>query len=221
MKQINCNIIQDILPLYLDGVACEDTKELVKEHLQGCEGCRRQAERLQKDLVLPQSIAFQLAQAKVIKGLKRSFLKKKVLVALISALAAALLVAGLYSAAVLTKRCVSYDAGDISVVQQDGKLYAVYEGDLVKAGTVAFGPSPVTVDGEEKNVAVFYYYETPWDRYIEPLFAGAEDGSPWEGRFYLGEADQIDQVYYGEFQLDVLPLDADSLLGQAELIWGE
>ena len=33
MEKINCNVIQDILPLYIDDVVSDDTKELVEEHL--------------------------------------------------------------------------------------------------------------------------------------------------------------------------------------------
>ena len=40
MKKINCNIIRDILPLYLDDVVCDDTKELVEDHLNVCDSCR-------------------------------------------------------------------------------------------------------------------------------------------------------------------------------------
>ena len=29
MEKINCNVIQDILPLYIDEVVSDDTKELV------------------------------------------------------------------------------------------------------------------------------------------------------------------------------------------------
>ena len=41
MEKINCNVIQDILPLYIDNVVSDDTKELVEEHLQNCEICQR------------------------------------------------------------------------------------------------------------------------------------------------------------------------------------
>ena len=34
MEKINCNVIQDILPLYIEDAVSEDTKELVEEHLQ-------------------------------------------------------------------------------------------------------------------------------------------------------------------------------------------
>ena len=41
MGKINCNVIQDILPLYIDDTVSDDTKELVEEHLQNCEICQR------------------------------------------------------------------------------------------------------------------------------------------------------------------------------------
>ena len=41
MEKINCNVIQDILPLYIDDVVSDDTKELVEEHLQNCEICHQ------------------------------------------------------------------------------------------------------------------------------------------------------------------------------------
>ncbi|OEH91146.1 zf-HC2 domain-containing protein [Bacillus solimangrovi] len=37
MKEIKCTIIQDVLPLYIDEVVSQDTKEMVDEHLQHCE----------------------------------------------------------------------------------------------------------------------------------------------------------------------------------------
>lgn len=53
MKEINCNIIRDILPLYVDEVVSEDTKKLVSEHLEGCPGCRQELEQLRKPVAIP------------------------------------------------------------------------------------------------------------------------------------------------------------------------
>jgi len=32
MREIKCSIIQDILPLYVDEVVSQDTKEMIEEH---------------------------------------------------------------------------------------------------------------------------------------------------------------------------------------------
>ena len=42
---MKCSIIQDLLPLYVDGVVSEDTAQAVEEHLETCEACRKTADR--------------------------------------------------------------------------------------------------------------------------------------------------------------------------------
>ena len=58
MSKISCHIIQDILPLYVDGIVSEDTKEMVEEHLRECESCRKEAEYMQERIVLPNKKEF-------------------------------------------------------------------------------------------------------------------------------------------------------------------
>ena len=36
MNKITCNVIKDILPLYIGGVVSEDTQKIVDEHLAEC-----------------------------------------------------------------------------------------------------------------------------------------------------------------------------------------
>ena len=50
MKKISCNIIKDILPLYLDGVVSDDTRQMVEEHLRTCDQCREEAVMLKQDV---------------------------------------------------------------------------------------------------------------------------------------------------------------------------
>lgn len=44
-KNISCEIIRDLLPLYEDACCSEATQTLVEEHLKSCESCRQQSER--------------------------------------------------------------------------------------------------------------------------------------------------------------------------------
>ena len=37
-----CEIVRDLLPLYIDGVCLEGSRELVEEHLKECEACSRE-----------------------------------------------------------------------------------------------------------------------------------------------------------------------------------
>ena len=38
---LDCKVIEDLLPLYLDNVCSDTSKQLVGEHLKECEDCRR------------------------------------------------------------------------------------------------------------------------------------------------------------------------------------
>ena len=71
--KINCNIIRDILPLYVDGVVSADTSALVEEHLTECEDCRQEAERMKAHMNLPDSGEVEAAEAKVIKDFGKAF----------------------------------------------------------------------------------------------------------------------------------------------------
>lgn len=50
MIKIACDIIKDLLPLYVDDVCSEKTKDLIEEHLAGCEECQKYYEALQDNL---------------------------------------------------------------------------------------------------------------------------------------------------------------------------
>ena len=39
MSKVTCDVIKDLLPLYVDDVLSEDSKRIVDEHLEGCAGC--------------------------------------------------------------------------------------------------------------------------------------------------------------------------------------
>ena len=50
MKDISCDVIRDLLPLYVDDVCSETSKRLVVEHVKNCENCRKILESLRVDI---------------------------------------------------------------------------------------------------------------------------------------------------------------------------
>lgn len=48
---ISCNVIKDLLPLYIDDVCSEDSRQMVEKHLRECRDCRREAELMKKDVI--------------------------------------------------------------------------------------------------------------------------------------------------------------------------
>ncbi|MDE6566571.1 MAG: zf-HC2 domain-containing protein [Lachnospiraceae bacterium] len=43
---MKCNVVRDLLPLYLDQLCEEETSEEIKDHLEGCEECRQRWEEM-------------------------------------------------------------------------------------------------------------------------------------------------------------------------------
>lgn len=49
---MNCNIIKDLIPLYVDGCCSEESKKIVNEHIQSCNACKK----LLEDMNAPSDI---------------------------------------------------------------------------------------------------------------------------------------------------------------------
>lgn len=52
-----CNIILDILPLYVENMVTSDTADFVEEHLKSCEACRKEYERTREEIRPEQKIS--------------------------------------------------------------------------------------------------------------------------------------------------------------------
>lgn len=50
---ISCDIIRDLLPLYAEDMASNASRELVEEHLEGCDPCKKELELLKQAQKLP------------------------------------------------------------------------------------------------------------------------------------------------------------------------
>lgn len=46
MKEIQCAVIKDLLPLYYDGVCSEETRILIEAHIASCNECKKELESL-------------------------------------------------------------------------------------------------------------------------------------------------------------------------------
>lgn len=51
--KISCNIIRDLLPLYAEDLASEDTRAMVDEHLCGCSDCTGFLNQIKQDTLVP------------------------------------------------------------------------------------------------------------------------------------------------------------------------
>lgn len=60
---MNCNIIKDLLPSYIDEICSEDTAKLVEGHVQHCDECRQTLKRLQQQMDYVQMVPEEVKKA--------------------------------------------------------------------------------------------------------------------------------------------------------------
>lgn len=206
MKKITCEIIKDILPLYVDNAVSMDTKAMVEEHLAECESCKKEAEAMSKTIKIPIHKSVEKEQAEVLNNLKKIFKNKKIRISILSVLTTIGVFAGAYSALVLPKIYIPYEEKEVSIEIVDGNVYANYKGTKEYEGSVGIAPT------KDKKTA-FYLYTNPWNAYIQPLFEKKKE----EPFIYIGKADEIKEIYYGKF--DFPREDYETIWKNTEKIW--
>lgn len=210
MNKISCNVIGDLLPLYVDGAVSEDTKKLVEEHLAECADCKKAAEDMRKELVLPVHETVRAAETSFLQKMKKTWQKRRIRTAVISVAVTAGVILGSYMALTIPQWIIPYKPVDFSVAVEDGMVCVYYTG----KGRVncSYG-----YDGEDEFF--LYFTQSPWSAYVEPLLEDAEQEEPY--RYQIDSVDRIAKVYYGEFSigLDVLYGKEAEMAAQTELIW--
>lgn len=76
MEKMKCNVIYDLLPLYLDNICSEETKHIVEEHLENCEECRKNLEYMKENMEIPED-----KDTTLIKKVKRRIIIEKLVIA--------------------------------------------------------------------------------------------------------------------------------------------
>lgn len=70
--KIKCNVIKDILPLYIENIASEDTRVLIEEHVDECEDCKKELEEMK----FPRNIPIDI-NTNGIKKIKNKLFREK------------------------------------------------------------------------------------------------------------------------------------------------
>ncbi|MFT4146529.1 MAG: zf-HC2 domain-containing protein [Mobilitalea sp.] len=77
--KITCDVIKDLLPLYFENISSDDTRNLVEEHLNNCENCKKELNRLSVSNVISLNV-----KAIPLTKIQKTLHKKKLLTILLS-----------------------------------------------------------------------------------------------------------------------------------------
>ena len=126
-----CNIIRDLLPLYIEDMASDDSRSFVADHLQTCEGCRRELSRMEVPGALERSVRPQEQEPLPFSAVRKKMKKHSRLLisatAILTALAVCALVIGLVAYHLPQHKVVSMPVcnaeGDVSYLEIDVQYY--------------------------------------------------------------------------------------------------
>lgn len=217
MNEIKCTIIQDVLPLYIDEVVSQDTKEMVKEHLQHCNKCQQEYDLMKQDLYLPVE-----KPSPLFNNISKKFRKKKVMVSIVSVLVTLFITVVAFSYVFHYERVIPYSKNLIKIeMQNDNQLISHYYGKSY-AGVNETHPMPLEIDGKKKNVSFIFYTKTIADSPSRNLINNEKSLNEQDYIFNLAESEKVDAVYYADFDVEKITDGKDSwdsILKRAVLIW--
>lgn len=216
-----CNVIQDLMPLYLDGVCSEESKTIVEQHLSECPDCKEyytamcEAEEIIK---MPPHADRECQKAASFQSVKKKLLRKQILIVAASIVLLAVIALTLIGVLKSSVNIVEYE-DNVSVSMIDNSLVGRLNGS--QETYVKIKRTTVIADGQEKNYLFYYVSDTKWDDlttsrqvFSEYVLCPADKG-----------ADQIDSVYYytGDYT-DIETMSRDELqevIGASVLLWSK
>ena len=192
--KIHCNIAKDLMPLYIDDVLSEESKEAVEEHLTGCEDCRDYYRRMH-DAELPEAEATadevlgRLDEALRIRRIKRSMLLKRIITIAVTAAAVALIILVGDILIFHYQSYIPYEETGIRMTEEGemfaDKPYYSYHGEYWDK------------DSDGDRIAIFFltssYYSRNWEKQLDNnvqhvmKFHDAEDEESVDKVYYLPE----------------------------------
>ena len=111
--KISCNMIRDILPLYVEDMASQDTRDLVEEHIASCENCKKRLEEMRTFEEPPVDI-----DIAPLRSIQNTLRKKKLQTIILSVMVT--LVFALVTIAYLTTPAyISYNENAVSIIEKD------------------------------------------------------------------------------------------------------
>lgn len=100
ITDINCGIVKDLLALYVDGLTCKESNELIENHVMHCTKCNKYLEELKDDSIelnndedLKEMPVLE-KDNKLIKGIKYKLLNIRIISVIFGALLALFLLQG-------------------------------------------------------------------------------------------------------------------------------
>lgn len=143
--KISCNIIRDILPLYVEDMVSLETRDMVEEHLNECESCTLELRLLRKETAVPCEV-----ELHGIDAVKKEIRQRRILTGLLVFLLTAAIALGAF--AYLTRPIyLTMEEAEVKITEEGDRLYYEF-GDAVDCFSITS-----TRDGENVDITLTAY----------------------------------------------------------------
>lgn len=208
-----CNIVKDLLPLYVEDVTSQDSNKIIEEHLKECEECKKHYEELKDGSFIEELKEEQVNEEnpkKTMKTIKKKIILGKLFFALISAIVVIITLFSTYSYMNNKIVPIQYD-NNISVIERNGNIYAVLKNNTyinAKSKSVEI----TNEEGKTEKFLYFYFSTTLWENTFKPL-------SDYYTEYILipSDKEKADKIYY--YVGDYTGLEEKEDIENATLIW--
>lgn len=223
----NCDIVKDLLPLYIDDVCSDDSKKFVELHLSSCDECNDYAVELKNNpYKISKGNVQENSQVRSLKLLKSKLLRKNVYVSVTSIIVAI----GIFIFVQMYQMPITY-RDDLFTIEEayDGVVDITFvNSDYYSSNSMS---REIIKDGNAINIHYIYFTDNIWTKIFtrgkpdEPLqySIGQSIAVDYGGKGDMIELEgQVDYVYYliEDFQnLDVTEAEYIGLSEDAILLW--
>jgi hypothetical protein len=147
--KVTCNIIRDVLPLYVENMVSDDTSLLIEEHIEGCQDCTNYLNEIKTSGKPPID-----TDVSPLLKIKSTLRKKKIKTAIISIMLS--IIVGIILIAFLTApEYIPYSEKSVSISEVgDGTVLAIFT-DQVSGFDMSIHPT-------DDNTG-YVYHITTWD----------------------------------------------------------
>lgn len=203
--KISCDVIEDLLPLYIDQIASEESVRLVEEHLAECESCRSLLKKMEEEKEIRGSFyecnAVPITgkspdiseETRILRKIRRRINRKRALAVLSAIICVTLVYMTAHYLYYDKTSYLSWEDSGLSV--KDNKLYASKTTDGRLWSVIA----------PNQKEQFYYICETAWIRKNYPVQSVNEVVSDFEAQYNMTQADLetedsgipgLEKVYY-------------------------
>lgn len=163
MKMMECGIIKDLLPSYVDGLTSDVSNHVIEDHLEKCAECRKYLEEMESELTSGKYTEINKVQAKAeIRVFKK--LRRRMFSAVIVTLFIVALLCGVYEAYFCVGTSTLSSDVEITYENEDGVVrigFVPKKDNIYIGGGFGVSEPSVAVDGVEEKLLLVNYHVNP------------------------------------------------------------